>query len=213
MHQRDGMPRWLGDIVLVVHAEDQAGIPSGGGEEGALRSVFEQFAHLRVKGDGVFEMRRIEIGLIQIQQRGGDERVVVQKSWNCCIPIAESAQQHACLSIVHARKNKSRRALRSREVAWFVECPRGFGESGNHQAIPASEDFVVQMRANALRSGLEQLWDGFSELRLHGFFGEVKILRRLFDRVTHVENVFSDELAVRIVMNIALPLHSETKLE
>ena len=88
----------------------QAGIVRGGGEKRSLRGVFKQLHLFFGQADGKFQIPPVELGLVQIEQPLGEERVIVQKGRDGRLALAVAAQQSAGPRIVHSGDEKLRRA-------------------------------------------------------------------------------------------------------
>src|ERR1700733_6539454 len=64
------------------------------------------------------------------------------------------------------------------------------------------------MRPYARRANFEEALDSFSQLICHSFFRHREVLCSFSESVPEIENVFSGKLAVRILVDIAIGLHT-----
>ena len=94
---------------------------------------------------------RIELGLVQIEQRLCQRCVIVQETGDRRILLAITAQQQASLGVVHPVEDEFAGAHGGRGVARLGKYRSAFGEGRDHQAIPGSEDLVIEVRPDTLR--------------------------------------------------------------
>src|SRR5690242_3000798 len=89
-------------------------------------------------------------------------------------------------------------------VARLVERSATESEGGDHEAVPGGEDLVVQMRAGAGGTALEEPGFNFGKGGADLVDGDSEVLRGLLDGVSLVEDVLAGEFAVRVVVDVAV---------
>ena len=155
----------------------------GGAEECARFGILEQLPLLFGKPNRQLQMAPVELSFVEIEQPLDEHRVVIEKTWNRGIARAIAAQQRAARGIVQMADDELRCTPRGLSVAGIVEHRSALGEGRNHEAIPGGENLVVQVRAHALCTSLQENASGAIELRLHFAGRPAEVARRLFHGV------------------------------
>ena len=92
---------------------------------------------------------------------------------------------------------------------------RGARVGRDHQAIPCSDDFVVEVRARPLIANRKQFLAALRKRFRNLFFGLLNMLGGLRDRVAFDQNIFATEFIVRIASfrRVAVRLHAVMEIE
>src|ERR1041384_5408463 len=83
-------------------------------------------------------------------------------------------------------------------VALFIQNLRPFRKRGNHQSIPAGQDFVIEVRPGTPRTDLQQ----FSDARWNSFL-----------LLSLIQDITAGEFAVWILVHVAVGFHAEVAAE
>ena len=203
VHQRHRIAGGLGAVVIFFDAQHQPAVACRGAEKRALRGVFEQLALLIGEPQGQVEVPPVELRLVEIQQRLHEERVIVEEAGDGGVALPVAAQQDSALGLVQMRDQKLRSPARRGGIARLIEHRAALGEGRNHEAVPGSENLVVEVRPRALlASGQERLF-GAAERGADLIHGAIEVQRGVFDFVGLVKDVAAGELAVRVVRHVA----------
>ncbi len=202
VHHRDRVARRLGAIVIVLHPQHQAGVVRRRAEESAAVGVFEQLALLFGEPHGQLQVAQVELRLVEIEQRLGEEGVVVQEAGNGRVARRDSGAA-GCRSRGSYRLaiRKSGGPPRGLRVARLVEHRAAFGERRDHQPVPGGQNLVVQMRTDAFGARLQQdVCGAVAAPPARRPRGWSKCCAVSSTRVRLEQNVPAGELAVRIVV-------------
>ena len=90
------LPGGLGAVVVLLHAHDERRVAGGGAEERRLRPRSSNSSRcFSVRRTARSQMADVELRFVEIEQRLGEEGVVVEKARNGGVALAVAAQQHA----------------------------------------------------------------------------------------------------------------------
>ena len=112
--KRHGIAGGLGAVVILLDAHHQVRIPGRGAEESAVLGVFEQLALLFGEADGRFEMAEIELRFVEIEERLGEQRVIVEEAGDGGVALRGSG---AAAGPCRNRTNDSRMNSAARRAA------------------------------------------------------------------------------------------------
>ena len=87
--------------------------------------------------------------------------------------------------------------------------------SGDHQPVPCSDDFIVQVRAWPFGANRKQFLAALRQRVANFLFAFLKTLSRPCDRMAFDQNIFAAELIVRITSfgRVAVRLHGVMEIK
>ncbi len=195
-----GIPRRLRSVVIVLETQQQIALIGRRTEESAAFFILKQTQRAFRQPRGPRQIGRVEGGFIQIDQCADQRRVIVQESLDGRLAFAIPPQKRRVSLTPQMPIENIPGIARRLCIAGLVKYLGSLGERRNHHAVPAAEDFVVEMRTRPPRANFEQL-----RYRPRQRF--VRHILRL------IKNVSPGKLAVRIFLHVPIRLNAEPPAE
>ena len=118
-----------------------------GKEEAAPLAVLELLKEHIGKRARKFKVRPRELGLHELEQRSGQERVIVEIGIEVRAAVLVGRKQPAALP--HARTNEIERTPGGRDPILATEYPAGVRHAADRKRIPGHQHLVIAARTNA----------------------------------------------------------------
>src|SRR5207247_7692898 len=137
VQRRERVSRWNRPVVVGLLPNERHRVPSAGEGEAHLLRVPEVADEDVLEGDRLVQPAQLEGRLIEIEEPGGETRVVVEERVLMRGAVGEAPSQAAVRA--HPLEDEPCGGPGALDVARIAEDGPGAGEGRDHEAVPAGE--------------------------------------------------------------------------